>query len=293
MTENNHTCLVCKTQFKPVKGKSNKFCGMSCYRISQKRGDYKGLRDTVNKYNCSHCGNTVLNKSKSRTRSGDKSDKIFCNRDCYDSYRSKIKEQTLRNCLQCNSEIKASLGHNSNQIYCSIPCKNEHKKSKDRNCIVCGVWFSSLKWNASAGGLVADNARKTCSNECYIENIKSNQDRKEKISKAFTGSNHPNWQGGYSFLDRGFRGSDWENTRILAIKKAGYICEHCGISEVDNIKKNGRGLSVNHKIPFHQFGGMNKLANKLSNLEALCDSCHSKADWRYRKENQIQMILNF
>ena len=291
MTENNHTCLVCESQFKPIKNKANKFCGLPCYRISQKRGDYH--RETTRKHECKFCKAEVLAKSKSKKRDGTNSEYIFCNRECYDKHRAEIRDKVLRNCLQCGSDIKASLGHNSNQIYCSIGCKDEHKKSKDRNCIVCGVWFSSLKWNSTIKMLVADNFRKTCSNDCYIKNIKSNQDRKEKISKAFTGSNHPNWQGGFSFLDRGFRGSDWENTRILAIKKAGYRCEHCGISEVDNIKKNGRGLSVNHKIPFHQFGGMNKLANKLSNLEALCDSCHSKADWRYRKENQIQMILNF
>ena len=289
MTKQHSTCIICNAQFKPKSGKSNKFCGLPCYRVSQKSGDYK--RGSERKGSCTECGCDVIGKSASTKRDGTKSSLLFCNRDCYDKHRAKIKDNSKSECLCCGKKLGFKTSHNKNSKYCDTSCKLEHKKSKDRHCISCGVWFSSLKWNSSIGRLVADNSRKTCTNECYIKNIKTNQERKNKISEAFKQDKHPNWQGGESLKRRGFRGYDWKYIRLDVIARDKFKCLHCGIGRDDHYKKYNCDFNVNHIKPFFQFGGKTELANKLSNLETLCKSCHTKADWRYRKENPIQLGL--
>lgn len=88
MTDSNCTCKTCGSQFKPVKGKRNIYCGMPCYRVAQKRGDYIGSKGTTRKHQCAHCNADVLGKSKSATRNNGVSKNIFCNRKCYDAFRS-------------------------------------------------------------------------------------------------------------------------------------------------------------------------------------------------------------
>lgn len=292
MTNTHSTCAVCNSQFKTEKHKTNKFCGISCYRESQKRGDYIGTRENAAKHACKECGARVFGKSMSTKRDGTQSTDIFCNRECYDKYRSKIKNDNFGECACCGKKLGFKRSHNYKTKYCDLLCKNEHKKSKDRHCISCGVWFSALKIFKDRGKkLVADNTRKTCSTECYINNIKNNQDRKDKISTAFTGKKHPNWQGGTALIRSGFRGYEWKNIRQEAIKRDRFKCNHCGIGRDEHYEKYNCDFNVNHIKPFFQFGGKTELANKLSNLETLCKSCHTKADWKYRKENQIQLGL--
>ena len=292
MNAEHSTCLICNSQFKTKKSKSNKYCGMACYRTAQKRGDYIKTRAKP-KGKCLCCEADVYG-SFSKNRDGTKCADIFCNRSCYDNYRAKIKENNLKSCACCGEKLGFKYHHNYKTKYCSKACKDEYKKSKDRHCISCGVWFSSLKMHYSSGKLVADNARKTCSHDCYIENIKTDKERKEKISKAFTGSKHPNWLGGSSYLDfGGFRGSNWQQIRRKVIERDGFKCLHCGIGRDEHKEKYKCDFNVNHKVPFHQFGGKTELANRLSNLETLCKSCHTKADWKYRKENQMQNVFHF
>ena len=90
-----------------------------------------------------------------------------------------------------------------------------------------------------------------------------------------------------------FRGSNWKMIRQRIIERDGFKCVRCNLTRDQQFKKYGRDFSVNHIRPFHQFGGRNELANKPSNLETLCDSCHTKTDWQYRKANPIQQILCF
>lgn len=292
MSNEHSTCTICNSQFKTNKNKSNKFCNMTCYRVSQRRGDYK--RGSEINHTCTECNSSITGKSHSTRRNGEAADNIFCDRACYDLFRSKLKSETIGNCLNCEKKLSRSLGHSYYAKYCNHSCKLEHKKSKDRNCISCGVWFSALKiFKDRNKKLVADNSRKTCSTECYINNIKNNQDRKDKISTAFTGDKHPNWQGGTALMSRGFRGYEWKNIRLEAIKRDKFRCVHCGMNRDDHYEKYNCDFNINHIKPFYQFGGNTELANKMSNLETLCKSCHTKADWKYRKENQIQLGLGF
>jgi hypothetical protein len=138
---------------------------------------------------------------------------------------------------------------------------------------------------------ITTNGPKTCSNKCLSEWASRNPERKESISKAFTGDKHPNWQGGPQLHHRGARGAGWQRARRSALKRDKHTCQDCGMTEAEHIKTTGKGLEVHHKRPFWQYGGDNAKANALSNLLSLCKSCHQKADWAYRKANPMQMGL--
>jgi hypothetical protein len=129
---------------------------------------------------------------------------------------------------------------------------------------------------------------KTCSRECALAWLRNNEERKLKISLAFTGSNHPNWQGGKSQVNSiSHRGPNWQKQRKAALKKCGYKCIDCGMSEAESIDKYGCSLDVDHVVPFHNFGNY-KDANKVSNLECRCKSCHRKEE---AKRGMVQMVL--
>ena len=85
------------------------------------------------------------------------------------------------------------------------------------------------------------------------------------------------------------RGKKWKYARRLARHRAQYKCEWCGVKE---IILNYR-LSVHHIIPFRVFDYVylenknDEIANRQSNLVALCRSCHTSAevvDVKNRKE---------
>tara|TARA_R110000851_G_scaffold126054_1_gene257253 strand:- start:147 stop:575 length:429 start_codon:yes stop_codon:yes gene_type:complete len=140
-----------------------------------------------------------------------------------------------------------------------------------------------MKVVKSTGRLISANSGKTCSQECYILNIKTDPVRKDKIGKAFTGKLHPNWQGGGKSKDD--RGFGWKKIAAKIRKRDDYTCRDCGVSE----DLNGRALDVHHKIPFSQ--DSSKKANSSSNLVSLCRSCHIQADSAYRRENEYQLRL--
>lgn len=291
MAEQNCTCTICGSQFKRSPHKANLYCGLACYRVAQRRGDYK--RGSKLRHKCSNCGGEVIGVSHSRKRNGEKTEHIFCNRDCYDEFRRKKMEQVYGNCKGCGKSLsRASCGHYES-VYCSHECRVATKKAKPKRCRSCNSLFTPVKYHHGAGRMISYNAGKTCSEDCRLELIRTDEKRKEKISKAFTGQNHPNWQGGPQIHHRGARGSGWPKARRAALKRDRYTCQHCGITEADHIKKTGKGLEVNHIRPFWQFGGDNQKANRISNLESLCKSCHQKADWKYRKENPMQIGLAF
>src|SRR5690606_19633572 len=97
----------------------------------------------------------------------------------------------------------------------------------------------------------------------------------------------PNWQGGSHRL--GYRGAGWPAIRRKVRERAGFRCESCGLTEADHIDRHGQRLHVNHKVPYHQHNKGNP--NRPGNLEALCVSCHMKADWEWRRKNPVQMTL--
>lgn len=228
-------------------------------------------------HQCEHCSKEIEVNSEWPNRR-------YCNRACYDSFRRRQIEKRANECKACKKPI---IAHSTkSRAYCSMECRSQHAISLClKECKVCSVKFSAIKWLKRGGGfgLVRDKEKKCCSRECLSIFMRANEERKEKTKHV--GSNHPNWKGGSH--KGGKRGADWLKIAQRCRELHGRVCKHCGKTELEN----GRKLDVNHIIPFHQH--RNKTAaNKQSNLEALCKSCHTAADWKYRKENPTQVLLD-
>ena len=297
MTDRNCTCLFCNTQFKPKNKKNpSKFCAMACYRAYQKTPayttDYKRPRKTDQVEPCANCGTEVVG-IKTKKRDGTRADNKYCNRKCYNEHRTKIRNEVTGQCKHCDTDLsKAANGSNADSVYCSMDCRNKGVRPEPRPCINCKTVFDPIKYHRNDDRYSRDNGLKTCSEKCLREFYRTNEARKEKISAAFKGSKHPNWQGGVSHFSRSYRGAEWQKLRKAAMKRDGYKCCHCGIDHNEQMKRYNRSFSINHIVPFFQADSTDK-ANKLSNLETLCDSCLTKADWAYRKNNPMQGVLNF
>lgn len=291
MAKSKCTCTICGTQFAPKPRKANIYCGMDCYRVAQRRGDYK--RGTKRIHKCSHCGAPVEGVSHNRKRNGDRADHIFCNRDCYDAFRRVSVERVYGYCKGCDAPLSRATTGRTAATYCSHECRVSHKKAEPKHCLACKCWFTPIKMHSGMGKMISYNAGKTCSAECHVKWISLNEARKEKISKAFTGERHPNWQGGPQMRDRGARGGGWQRARRAALKRDKHVCQHCCVTEAEHKETTGKGLEVHHKVPFWQYRGDNAKANALSNLVSLCKSCHQKADWEYRRQNPVQMGMMF
>lgn len=291
MATHNCTCATCGAQFKPVKGKANIYCGLPCYWEALRAGKYN--RGTSRRDSCHHCGKDVLGRSKSKKRNGERSDKLFCDRNCYDSYRAAKHQAVIGECSHCGAEMIRGAGGSARRKFCDAQCRFLGLKPKPRNCMQCGSLFTPLKYMVARRQFVANKGARFCSDGCYDTYLRTNEERKQRISEAFSGPDHPNWQGGPSFGNRSSRGAGWQRQRERAIQRDQCRCVGCGITREAHKAKYGCDLNVNHIRPFWQFGGRTQAANALSNLETLCKACHTKKDWEYRKQNPIQMVIGF
>lgn len=281
-------CKSCGKSFHPSKYKSSKFCGIPCYREHQRSGNYK-TRESKRAFVCAHCGSAVTGRSPQKSLKSDGKPKIYCGRLCYDASRSLAQEKLKKKCAGCGENFYRP-GVMADAIYCSFQCRKKHNKPKPVECISCKLLFSALQIRSSGSKwYVRLSSRKTCSAECLSMFHKTNEARKEKISRAFRADRHPNWQGGTH--RSGNRGAGWNRIAEKCRDIHGRKCKHCGISEAHSLQIGWGKLQVNHITPFHQI--LNKQsANRQSNLEALCKSCHTIADWKWRKENAVQLSLS-
>lgn len=85
--------------------------------------------------------------------------------------------------------------------------------------------------------------------------------------KWFSGENHPNWEGGDFDYDDGFDDKLKESVRDQYDRR----CADCGTHE-DILDQR---LHVHHIRKYRDFDD-NEKANDLSNLIALCPTCHPK-----------------
>lgn len=257
------------------------FCSKECYSKKQKGGAYSNKNPTYKAANCLHC-NTEIHLPKTENYKNRENIPQFCSRNCYDKYRA---ESRLRNCKHCGDEFSAErrVKGKGRAIYCSMDCRKTDMRAKPRNCKSCGHLFTPIKMGSQGKYVTCQYV--TCSEECRLNLISTDEVRRKKISLAFRGSKHPMWQGGHGDVHRGYRGPGWNRIAEEARKRDKYVCQHCGIAQDDCKTK----LEVHHIIPFRQ--NTTESSNKLSNLMSLCKSCHTKADHKYRKENQVQMVL--
>lgn len=282
------SCKTCSNSFHPSKYKSSKFCSVACYRVAQRAGDY--VRGQKQAGLCGHCSAPVFGRSKSIGRNGIECENIYCSVACYRAAEKQTAELRRVECVHCKKSFVRNWQGGKAPKYCSMECRIEHDKPSAAKCASCLVEFSAISPRNDGGRwYVRVNGRKTCSKECLSAFYKCDQSRKDKIGAAFKGEKHPNWQGGTH--RQGNRGAGWnataEKCRDLHRRK----CKNCGMDESVGLARGWGRLQVNHITPFHQT--LNKrAANRQSNLEALCKSCHTKADWKWRKENSVQMSLD-
>lgn len=275
----------CGATFAPVKGRANKFCSIECYRVNQRSGAYKrGHGPEFPRAPCANCGNVVA-RTPSRRRNGAVADRVYCNRACYDEHRSKLREERKRSCDHCG---KSFVPKKEATRFCSGVCQLAERKAKAKRCLSCKCLFTPVKYVPARGSFISYNAGKLCSSACHIQWIKSNPERKRKIGDAFRGEKHPNWQGGKTLLNNvSARGPNWQRQRSAALKRDGFKCVDCGITQDECRSKYGKGLDVDHIIPFHNFSNYRK-ANSVGNLQSRCPSCHRIEE---AKRSMVQMVL--
>lgn len=287
-------CPICdKEYFKPA-SRNKPYCSMACYRVWQRGPDFVPGRKPKLSGKCAHCHADVYRRNHSTCRDGRKSEKVFCNRDCYDNFRTAERAdyiaKTRTNCKNCGKALEVSHRGQRAKTYCGDACRIEARKPKPQKCINCGCIFSAIKWFKGRKKATRVTHAATCGSDCHNAWIRNNPERKKKISLAFTGDKHPNWQGGPTRgTDRGYRGAGWKQIAEKARKRDGHCCQHCGMTQ----EEHGRALEVHHIIPFNQFQGDNAKANRMSNLITLCKSCHMLEEWKWREDNQIQMVISF
>lgn len=268
----NIDCRICNKSFKYNKHKSSKYCSTACYRAAQQRGDYIGTK--IKSYrNCLCCDKPTLGKKLK-----------YCDKICYLSYVSQRKSDKSKRCLECEQLF---IPNSNKSKYCSMDCRLLGLKNEPCTCKNCKVVFSSVKYSSITGKYISSK-NATCSSKCHIEWISNNQQRKDKLSKAFKGSKHPNWLGGISHDHNGRRGVNWSTQRLKAIKRDGEVCICCGLTRSQHRDLYNSDLEVNHIIPFRNFLN-HKEANNLKNLETLCKKCHGKREAR----KNVQIVMDF
>lgn len=277
-------CQSCGAEFPFNKHKASKFCGLACYRVAQRSGAYKrGHGPEFHRAPCAHCQRIVARKP-SECRDGGASDKLFCDRSCYDAFRAALRQSRSRACNHCAKAFVADDG----ALYCGAPCWKAAKKAKPHNCVNCQCVFTPIKFMRSTGRFISVNGAKTCSQACEYAWWSNNRERKAKISTASTGERHHNWQGGKSLhTSSSNRGLNWQAQRRAALHRDRNQCVDCGMSNEASKARYGCGLHVDHVVPYHNFRSY-KVANRLSNLECRCVSCHTKAESR---RTMVQMTL--
>lgn len=205
----------------------------------------------------------------------------FCGRKCFDEFVSINSNLVKRHCSYCGKISNKS--PEPNKVYCNRQCLDAAVDIGASVCIVCKMEFNGL---VLRDGKYVRVRRATCGDKClHAYRNREDKARDEALRLASTGSNNVNWTGGTK--KKGYRGANWSEIRKRIIKRDKYTCQDCGVSEVDS----GRSLEVHHKTPFHQFAGDNEKANKPSNLISLCGGCHHKADWEWRRLNDVQLVL--
>ena len=198
---------------------------------------------------------------------------VYCCRNSYDSARAKIIKDRTSYCKICGSPYD-SRKHES--LYCSNECwRIDQGRKLLRYCVICGQMF--MPWKC---GIYHDFPVTCCEKCAKIYAFQQEQIRREKISVAFKGKNHPQWLGGKIT----FRGENWQWNRKRALERDQYKCKHCGITNKQHKKKWKCSLEVHHIKPFRFFDSAEE-ANQLENLISLCTSCHKLAEMQYYREH--------
>jgi endogenous inhibitor of DNA gyrase (YacG/DUF329 family) len=264
-----YNCPICNKEFIDyLENPQRKYCSHACYGKALKNGDYDHIfeKKRKNKFKCAYCGKNIL-KGKRRKRNGDITDNVFCNIECYRIFHAhKYKDRVCKYCGKHFDE-RWKTSRTTNE-FCSNDCMRKFRAmNKMQFCIICGQAFFPFAFEKSKNRTMLDTTIVTCSDKCKKEYHRRNEEvRRDKISMAFTGDKHPNWQGGRNK----YRG-------------ANCTCQRCGLKKREIKKKYGSLPEVHHIKPYREFNNDWELANRLDNLTTLCPSCHMLTEWECRR----------
>ena len=207
----------------------------------------------IDSYVCSNCGQSFVPRDSSPSHLARHPPK-YCSRKC--SHAGTSSKVTLV-CSQCGHQFKRKQymkdWSTTRGPFCSFKCygkwQNENLVGKNRKrvTVLCHICGTPIERQPSA---VA--SRNFCGRECFA---------KWRASKEWSGPNNPAWLGGHET----YRGPNWNRQSKAARRRDGNTCQRCGFT--------GTELPVHHIQPFRLFNDYRE-ANKLSNLRALCPTCH-------------------
>jgi len=277
-----YNCPICGKEFIDYAENPHKrYCCHGCYRKALARGDYDHIfeKKRKNKFLCSYCGKSIL-KEKRKKRNGDIADHVFCNLECYRNFHKHQYIDCI--CKYCGKHFDKRWGKTrTTNEFCSNDCMRKYRvQNKLQYCVICGQAFFPFSYEKTIDSIIVDTTIVTCSDKCKAEFHKRNEEvRRDRISAAFTGNKHPNWQGGRNR----YRGENWTRQRRLARIRDKCSCQRCGMSKKEIKRKFGSLPEVHHIKPYREFDNNWELANRLENLVCLCSSCHQLTEWEYRR----------
>lgn len=210
-------------------------------------------------------------------------DNVFCSEPCHWEY---LRETTpsgedhpqynrvSRGCGYCGAtvDVKPSVSSERERVFCDYACagqwRSEYRSGENSprwlggdvelECELCETNFTVRRAKA-------DSAR-FCSYECLGAHHR----------EVRSGSDNPNWRGGYE----PYYGPNWREKREQTLRRDGFQCTDCGLTQEESRNRHDEGLSIHHRIPFREFreNGTTdyESANHLENLVTLCRICHKK-----------------
>lgn len=265
-----NVCEYCGKVFE-AKRKDKKYCCYSC----QNKSKYE---DSV----CLNCGKVF--------RKGGK-DSTCCSIVCAKQYEWKNKQAEGLNfiesskkfrcrfvettCKTCGKAIKIRHGDYNRSmrehgyVTCSRKCSSIAKGTTILiKCSECGKEYYRAK------SLVQSNIKYYfCSKEC--------QDKNSEYRPS--GKDHYNFINGDTSYKRG---ENWLQVRREVRERDNFTCQICGKTE----EEVGKLLDVHHIKPYRLFDNYEE-ANDLTNLIALCPSCHHKLESEEAKKEREVKIL--
>lgn len=140
----------------------------------------------------------------------------------------------------------------------------------ERKCEICDTAIERYPSNFTGDVAV-------CSEEC----------RRTWLSRAFTGSGHPNWKGGGNES----YGTGWRRVRKRALERDDYACVRCSRTK----EELGRNPDVHHIVPVRTFAESDAHekadAHFLENVASLCIACHRKAEFGKISKTVLRSLI--